>query len=212
MKNRRSKSQIPQLSPSELRNILESKAERLRDSCLIALLYLSGRRIGEVLPLQKRDFNFNETRFLSFRTFNEKTYRSYPSSDYKLESMMESIHGPQVVYYEEINPKFSLHSPSGRELSPFILKHLESLSDQDYLFAPLRRNRKFINASRAYQIITAMEPRLWLHALRHLRFTAYGRAYRDNPMAMHDITFHKRFESTMEYIRPAEVEERLQRV
>jgi integrase len=52
-----------------------------RDACLIALLFLSGRRIKEVLELRKKDLIISEED-LGFYTFNEKTFRSKQSGDY----------------------------------------------------------------------------------------------------------------------------------
>lgn len=216
MKTRRSVRLIPPISPLELRNII-LRLNRPRDRCLIALLYLSGRRIGEILPLQKRDFDFSQSGFLSFRTFNEKTFRVNKTRDYRYERVNPNkanrvLH--PIVYYQEIYPKFALDSPSGKALAEFVLDYLATLRDEDYLFAPERvfYDRKYINIHRAYQILREADERLWLHALRHLRFTAYGRAYRDDPLAMHPLTFHRRFESTLTYIRPAQTDERLRQI
>jgi len=199
---RRKKSEIPRLDSEDILKIIE-KAKRQRDKCLIALLFLSGRRIQEVLSLRKQDFNFNTPQMLSFTTFNEKSYRQKSTGEYNIPM--------RGKYYEQIEPKFSLEGPSGSRLSPFITAHLEQLDLTEYLFAPLRvrNNRTNINRFRAYQILRELDERLWLHALRHLRFTSLARVYRDNPVAMHSLTFHKQFESTLGYIRPLEVEERL---
>jgi hypothetical protein len=54
-----------------------------------------------------------------------------------------------------------------------------------------------------------LDDRLWLHALRHLSFTELAKLYKDNPLAMHKITFHRRFDNTIKYIHLIEAEDKL---
>ena len=106
---RRNKDEIPILMPQEVDAIL-SKSGRARDQCLLAILYLSGRRIGEVLRLRKRDFKTTAIGNLRFTTFNEKTYRTSPSGTYKVETVIDTYHGPELAFYEEIEPEIVLDS------------------------------------------------------------------------------------------------------
>lgn len=213
---RRSTSEIPILEPEEVGEILE-RAEHPRDACLVALLYLMGRRIGEVLPLRKADFTLSDPRVITVKTFNEKSFRRKRTSRFNVEKHDDYIYVEKFSdgtktrtpyttrYYEAIEPSYNRGGVSGAILSHYVEKHLEVLEDTDYLFPPHRRSpRDFINQPRAYQILRALDERLWLHALRHMDFTRMARLYKDDPVAMHRLTFHKQFESTLEYIHTEE--------
>ncbi len=179
------------------------KAKNMRDSCLVALLFLSGRRIGEVLELKLKDFIIR-TEEISFTTFNEKTFRSYPTGKYLIQRGLK--------FYEVINPTFPTVGPSGEALSPFILKHLESLTLEDYVFYHTDNKQQHIGRSMAYRILISLEPNIWLHWLRHERFTQLAKVYKDDPLPMHDFTFHKRFETTLGYIRKVRTNEKLKEI
>jgi integrase len=185
-----------------------------RDSCLVALLYLSGRRIGEVLELKKKDFKVEHNR-ISFETFNEKVFRQKQTGAYTI--LREGLHytvDPKTrerteynqAYYEKIRPHFRTDNPHGRMLSEFITNRLSSLSDNDFLFQKQRGEAKPIGYSMAYAIVRFYFPGIWPHLLRHERFTEIFRVYKDDLMGAHEFTFHKRFESNRPYIRPLEEE------
>ncbi|GAG48918.1 unnamed protein product, partial [marine sediment metagenome] len=110
-----------------------SRARHTRDSCLIALLYLSGRRIGEILHLTKQDITITPDRMITFTTFNEKVYRNRKYGDYTIQR------GDR--YYEAITPAFSITSVSGQVLSHYVTDHLDTLDMEDHLFYNLRRGR-----------------------------------------------------------------------
>ncbi len=216
---RRASDTIPILSPRQMNKICR-KTKYPRDACLIALLYLSGRRINEVLPLTQKDISITNNK-LAFTTINEKSYKKTKTGKFSIKRAVdfkdfpgrksEPYHG--VVYYERIRPRFSLTSVSGKLLGRFVTKYLETLQPEDYLFAPLRfSNRKYINHSRAYQILRALDDRLWLHALRHINFTRLADLYKEDPLQMHDITFHKQFKSTTKYIHRVKNEELLEKI
>lgn len=175
-----------------------SRTDNPRTRALIALLYLSGRRIGEVIGLRKLDFNIFHDR-VSFKTFNEKVFRSRPVGRYKIE-----VNGR---YYEEIQPYWLLNSESGKVLSHYVLDYLEQLDSGDFVFKK-EKGEGHIGRQMAYISVRRAAPELWLHLLRHWRFTHLARVYRDNPVAMHRRTFHKRFESTLEYIHAEEDREK----
>lgn len=207
---RRSEKLIPILGPSEVEEII-LKAENPRDRALVILLYLSGRRIGELLGLKRRDFTILPNSDLEFTTFNEKTFRISPTGNYQFENVIDRGKGPELVYYQEIKPEIVMDSDSGRILGHYLLDYLNNLKLDDYLFPPRRRGKLFIHQPRAYQIIRGLDQRLWLHAMRHIRFTILARAYRDDPYSLHRRTFHTRFESTMEYIQSEDDRERMRR-
>ena len=220
---RRSTTEIPILEPAEVNQIL-SKSACLRDACLVALLYLTGRRIGEVLPLRWVDFVTSNPSLITFKTFNEKSFRRKRTAKYSIEKhglyfYVEKFSDgtkKKIPYttrwYESIEPQWSKNGPSGSLLTHYVLDHLNKLKEDgdDYLFPPHRRSsRDYINQPRAYQIIRALDERLWLHAMRHIGFTRMARVYRDDPVAMHRQTFHKRFESTLGYIKEEEKGDKL---
>lgn len=207
---RRSTSEIPILEPEEIDQIC-MKAVYPRDSCLIALLYLIGRRIGEVVPLRLGDFVTSNPRVITVKTFNEKSFRQTRAGrynivkhgDYKMKKKDGTIVNYDTRYYESIEPSFSTQGPSGKLLGHYVTNYLFLLKYDggDYLFPPYRRSSgEHIKQSRSYQILRALDERLWLHAMRHMDFTRMARVYKKNPVAMHRLTFHKRFESTLEYI------------
>ena len=214
---RRSTSEIPILEPLEVDQIVQ-KSVCPRDACLVVTPYLSGRRIGEVLPLRKLDFTLTQPSLITYKTFNEKSFRMKKTGRYTIPKMGNftlkkrdgTIINYDTRYYEAIEPQWSRDGPSGKLLSHYVEDYLATLSDEDYLFPPYRRSsRDYINQPRAYQILRALDERLWLHALRHIDFTRMARVYKDDPVAMHRLTFHKRFESTLEYIHEEEKEDKL---
>lgn len=178
-----------------------------RDSCLIAILYLSGRRINEVLHLTKKDLKIENNR-ISFETFNLKDYRKTAQGEYTIKRYVkrrkykgrksEAYEG--LLYYRKIRPHFRTDSDSGERLTFFIMHRLGYLSEKDYLFKSYRANKP-ISYSRAYQIFRNHFPNAWLHILRHERFTEVFRVYKDDLLEAHRFTFHKRMESDLPYIR-----------
>ena len=168
-----------------------------RAQCLIALLYLSGRRINEVLHLQKKDFKVEPNR-ISFETFNEKVYRKKPTGDFQIPR--------NGRYYERIHPHWRTDTDSGESLTVFLIQTLDSLpKPTDYLF-PRLKGVGHIHCNMAYKIVRFYFPDAWPHLFRHERFTEVAKAYQQDPVAMHRFTFHKRFESTLQYIRNLEEE------
>jgi integrase len=218
--SRRSTSEIPILTPEELDQILQ-KAACSRDSCLVALLYLTGRRIGEVLPLRKQDFVTSNLDQVTFKTFNEKSYRQERRTPFTIEKngifhyreKDGSIKEYYTRYYEAIEPQYSTRGPSGLLLNHYVKAHLYKLKPEDFLFPPYRASSQYhIKQPRAYQILRSLDERLWLHALRHMDFTRMADVYREDPVAMHRLTFHRRFESTLNYIKNLEKGDKLKKL
>lgn len=194
-----------------------------RDSCLIALLYLSGRRVCEVLGLQKKDFKIEEKR-ISFQTFNEKVFRKNQQSDFTMKLTIDRqralkdkdnkiIYPKQYekyrdeLYFQKIRPHWRTDTDSGKALTVFVTERVGSLADSDYLFQRERwPESKPIGRFMAYKIVRFNFPDIWPHFLRHERFTEVAKVYRNDPVAMHRFTYHRRFESTLQYIRNLEEE------
>jgi integrase len=222
-KTRRPASDIVIMTPEEIAKIC-SRAKQPRDACLLALMYMSGRRIGELLPLQKRDFNFTRPKFnlsenkfiVSFTTFNEKSWRSEKQSTFSIVRLVNNYVDKKRCYvirwYEKIEPKFSTQGPSGLVLWKFIRDYVGStaLQNENYIFAPESHSEgEHINQPRAYNIIRGLDERLWLHATRHMCFTRMAEQFKDDPKEMHSLTFHRRFESTLIYIKTVGAEDKL---
>lgn len=203
VKARRKPKDVRSFSARKLREICLSM-KSIRDRCLMAMLYLSGRRISEIIGLLRKDVEITEDHHLKINTLNLKTYRSIKTGNYRI------LRGSR--YYEEIQIEFSLTSKTGKLLGEFITDHIEYLWEEGYIFQRSRGGRGHINRHRAYQIIAGSHPDLWPHLLRHQRFTDIAPVFKDDPLAMHQFTKHKRFETTMQYIRKAELEEKLEQI
>ena len=214
--NRRPASEIPILEPVEIAKICE-RANTTRDECMIALLYLSGRRIGEILPLQKQSFNVSKPGFtlaqnnyiVSFITKNEKSWRTKKTGNFSI----PVVKGDIVKYYEKIEPRFSMRGPSGKALGQYVLDYLTMLRNDDFLFRPERLStHDYITRQQAYKILRKIDDRLWLHAIRHMTFTRMADQYTDDPVEMHRLTFHRQFKSTLEYIQAKKAEDKLEKI
>lgn len=179
------------------------RAKESRESCLFSLLYLSGRRLSEVLELQKKDILLNNS-WITFYTFNAKNFRREQTSQYSI------LRGER--FYERIRVTFTTESDTGKTLSPYILKHLDSIQPDDYLFHHRLSKKRHIGARSAELIMHSLEPKLWAHALRHLRFTQVAEAYQDDPLAMHSFTHHHSFASTERYLIGLKNRQRLTKV
>lgn len=184
-----------EIKPPEYISDICLRSEHTRDSCLISLLYLSGRRINEVLHLKKKDIVFTGN-FLSFETFNEKCFRSKPQGYYSIFRKNR--------YYEKIHCDFSTTSEAYHILSPFILEHIKDLDDDEYIFKKFR-GKGYIGSTMGYKIIRFLCPEIWPHWLRHQRFSAVTEQLKDLPTAdliysLKEFTKHHRTDSTLAYI------------
>lgn len=199
-------------------------AEHSRDSCLIALLFLSGRRISELMALHKKDIVLTKE-FLSVTTFNEKTFRYAPKKDYLLEQEGEYLqyfkdeHNntftiPKTVrYYPKIQIDVSTSTPLFRELGHFIVDHITPLQPNDYLF-PRFKGEGHISSGMAYKIVRFLAPDTWPHWYRHQRFTQVYTTVKskmkdpfDVVMTLHDFTKHRSLDTTMNYIHHLKLKE-----
>src|SRR4030043_6067 len=170
-------------------------SENTRDSCLIALLFLSGRRLGEILHLKKSDIKVTND-FMSFETFNEKCFRKEKQGNYSI--LIKDR------YYEKINVSFSVTSEAYRNLGQFITTHLESIKDNDHIFERFR-GEGHIGRSMAYCVVKFLCPDVWPHWFRHQRFSMVTEQLKDLPTAdliysLKDFTKHHRTDSTLAYV------------
>lgn len=135
------------LPPANLLYILGlvEKALNSRAACLVAFLYLSGRRVSEILHLRASDLTWDDD-YLSFRT----------------RIMKRKGHPEETI-------EIGLRSPAAKLLMPFVRDHIATLDPESYLFPSMRGGH--IGYGWAYQIIRAIEPAVWPHWFRHMRLT-----------------------------------------
>ncbi len=187
-----------QLKPISYFEDICLKAKNSRDACLPAILYLSGRRINEVLRLRKSDFT-ETTESMRFETLNEKCFRSKPAGLYTLKI------GER--YYERISCQFSKATVAYHLLGSFVVNRLKELGDADYVFAQFRYRgeRPYMGPSMGYRIIRTLAPEMWPHQFRHQRFSQVTETLKDLPTAdliysLKEFTKHHRTDSTLAYI------------
>lgn len=180
------------------------RATTTRDACLPSMLFLSGRRISEVVGLQKKDITINQD-FMTINTFNLKAFRSTPNKEFTL-LMREK-------YYSLIAIDISRTTEAYQKLGVFIEAHLQSLKENEYVFER-QRGTGHIGSGMAYLIVRSLDPDVWPHWFRHQRFTqVYNvtKNYATDPfdvvMALHDFTKHRRIDTTMNYIKGLKLQE-----
>lgn len=188
-------------TPLELEMIC-SKAEE-RTAFIISFLYLSGRRVSEVLELKRKDI-YLEDNVLSFNTFNEKSWSKEQSGVFSI-----PLRG---LFYENIKIEFNLASESGKLFSPFITNYLKSLGEEDYIFPHLSTREEHITRSMVAKLLLKAHPDLWAHLLRHARFTYSALILRADPIALNAFTHHRRFANTMKYIHRIDIEEQIMKL
>ena len=177
------------------------KAYNTRDSCLMALLFLSGRRIGEIMHLKKSDLVFSNG-FLSFKTFNLKSFRKAENREFKILRDQR--------YYPEITTDISRTAEAYGTLGCFVEEHLNQTKGDEYVFK--RFNGKgHIGTNMAYKIITFASPDIWPHWFRHQRITNAYNIIKDKVkdpteviLNLHDFTKHRRIDTTLGYIHRSE--------
>ena len=124
------------------------KTRDTRLSCLMSLLYLTARRISEVLHLKKKDLVWTE-RFLSFKT----------------QILKRPDQPTQTI-------RIPLNSPSVKPFIPFIQAHTRKLLDNDHLFhGRLKNKRKPIDRSTVWRQLNKLDPAINAHWFRHQRIS-----------------------------------------
>lgn len=200
------------------------RATNTRDSCLVALLFLSGRRISELLPLKKSDVQ-NTDEFLTIKTFNEKTFKYTQTKDFKIvkeghyfqylkDEQGQTKQVPKTErYYPEIFITISKSTLAYQTLGGFVTQHLDTLRNSDYLFGRLK-GEGYIGRQMAYKIVTFLEPDVWPHWFRHQRFTQVYNIVKstvkdpfDVLLVLHDFTKHTRLDTTMNYVHHLKLQE-----
>jgi len=190
------------------------RATNTRDACLIALLFLSGRRISELVGLKQSDLSLT-TAYLVLKTFNLKAFRSQPNKEFTL-----LLHDR---YYSIITVDISRSTEAYQCLGGFIESHINTLKDDEYIFYKFSRTykndegvwkRDHIGSNMAYLIVRFLDPSVWPHWFRHQRFTQVYNITKskvkdpfDVVMALHDFTKHRRLDTTMNYIKGLKLQE-----
>jgi integrase len=194
------------------------QAKESRDSCLVALAFLSGRRPCELVGVKKKDVTLTKD-WCSLETFNAKNYRKriitgtyeYPRTIYpqiRVNGKRVRSRTPETRYYPRIDVRFSLRAPSFRALGNYVIHHIESLGPEDYLFHTLFSKADHIGLRMAELLVHRLDPTLWLYALRHQRFTQVIDVYKANPRGAHYFFKHASFATTEKYYDLAKYHEK----
>lgn len=161
------------------------KAKRTREACLIAFLYLSGRRINEVLHLKKSDLIF-ESEYLTFETVILKR-KEKPKERIAIDTL----------------------SVSGKLLFPYIEKHLETLETNSYLF-PSRKGGHITRQS-AHRLLRGIDRGVWCHWFRHMRFTHFVQ-HNNDPFALREFAKWRTLEHAINYVHGINVRKNLREI
>jgi integrase len=188
----------------ELENICQGVEDRT--AFIITFLYLSGRRVSEVLQLKRKDIYLSNN-ILSFNTFNEKSWSMIKSGPYTI-----SLPSRPNLFYENIEVEFNLNSDIGKLFAPFILDHLKTLEPENYIISHLLTKQEHLSRSMISKLLLKAHPDLWPHLLRHTRFTHSAIILHDDPIALNSFTHHRRFANTLVYIHRADIKKQIMKL
>jgi hypothetical protein len=155
------------------------------------------------LDLKGEDLRVQEG-FLTFKTFNEKTFRREESQKFSFPR--------KGRFYPLIQVDVSTSTRAYKMMGPYVEAHLQSLrSPDEYIFGQYLQGDRPLKRSRAYQIVTGLDPGVWLHWFRHQRFTQVYYTIKTlvkEPTEVLDIlhrfSHHTRIDTTLGYIKRIE--------
>lgn len=117
--------------------------------CLVAILYLTGHRISEVLLLKKNDLKLSE---------------DYIYIKLKLSKKKRTIKKP-------ITQKHILKIAKSSPFTSYIIQYISALKDEDYLFESSYHYGQPFSRRWALNTITKLNDKAWCHLFRDTRVT-----------------------------------------
>lgn len=137
------------MSPEEVGEMIK-KADRARDECLIAVHYLTGARVSEIIELKREHITITDEELtIRFKARKKRTY------------------GPLLKTDKLI---FSRDAPFTDRISDYLLEN--NFNDDDYIF-PGRGEH--LTRQRVWQIIKGLNPQTSSHFFRHTRLNKLSR-------------------------------------
>jgi len=136
------------LRHEELNELLD-KAGKLYDGlkiqCLIALLWLFGKRITEILTLKRRDIFIKEGYLYVYFTVKKKHTRKA----------------------KPIPKRFLKRKTLRNPYTRFVVQCIKNITDPEaYIFPSERSTTGHMSRIQAYRIIKQLDPNAWLHLFR----------------------------------------------
>lgn len=132
------------VEPNSVDMILRFEPARIK--CLVALLWLFGKRITENLRLKRKDF----------RVAHKYLYVHY--------YILKKKHRQAQAIPERKLKRITLENRYTR----YILDYVESIREPDaYIFASNRSTTGYMSRNHAYRILKGLDPKCWLHLFRH---------------------------------------------
>jgi len=133
-----------QVEPNSVDMILRFESTRIK--CLVALLWLFGKRITENLRLKRKDF----------RVAHKYLYVHY--------NVLKKKHRQTQAIPERKLKRITLANPYTR----YILDYVESIHEPDaYIFPSNRSTTGYMSRNHAYRILKGLDRKCWLHLFRH---------------------------------------------
>lgn len=168
---------------------LIKKTPELRVKALVALLYLTGKRIGELLPTQPSDYK----------------RRKYLRREMLYVHVQLEKKGT-VRHPTEKHPHPKLRPPQFADI-PIIMrdpftKHILNWLDfrKEH---PHRHLFGFGTRQRAWQILTTLDKDIWVHWFRHMRFSHLSETM--NPYELKDFADFETLEPAVSYVHTKNV-------
>ena len=172
-----------------LKSGLTPKEQRMRNKALIALLYLSARRISEIVGRTKKlpngDLDVWEGVTLEDFRFGEVENEKIMRMRIRVLKRGRVAKGLKVVMdYVDIR----LSDP----LSKYIIDWLNYCKQNDY-------NKPFdLTRQRVWQILHELDPNIWTHWFRHQRLTHLSDVM--DPFELKDFAKFARLETALNYV------------
>jgi len=154
--------------------------------CLLALLWLFGKRITENLRLKRKDAYVREGYLYVYFTVLKKKKVGKRGEPGWLETVRKR-------YLKRI----ILKNP----YVPYVLQYVDEISDPNaYLFPSKRSKSGHLSRNHAYRIVKFLNPKLWLHLFRESLATTYAEQGATEEELMHWFDWD-RYETAHDYVK-----------